>query len=150
MQKVPYHNKTEKPVHIGAVTVPPNQTRMVESQYLLIKAREDLLETTAAVWNLEAFVKQNQETEIAQLPELTDQQLEQVVAHYSQNTPPKKLKPALEAEVVTREEARKADEYVTSLETMSDEELKAELLSVGDDEGKLALVQDQLSKRKEV
>lgn len=149
MQKVPYHNKTEKPVHIGAVTVPPNQTRMVESQYLLIKAREDLPETTAAGWNLEAFVKQNQETEIAQLPELTDQQLEQVVAHYSQNTPPKKLKPALEAEVIAREEYRKADEYVASLESMSDEELKAELLYVGDDEGKLALVQDQLSKRKD-
>ena len=87
MQKVPYHNKTDKPVHIGPVTIMPNQTRVVDSQYLLIKARE---------------------------------------------------------------EARKADEYVALLEAMSDEELKEELLSVGDDAGKLALVQDQLSKRKEV
>ena len=148
MQKVPYYNKTEKPVHIGSVTIMPNQTRMVDSQYLLIKVRENLVGTTVVAWNLNEFVKQNQEAEIAQLPELTERQLKQVVVYYSQLQTPRKLKLALEAEVVSREEARKADEYVTSLEEMSDEELKAELLSVGNDEGKLALLQDQLSKRK--
>ncbi|WP_422134946.1 hypothetical protein [Endozoicomonas sp. ALD040] len=152
MYKIPYHNKEDKAVHIGPVTVPAGETRMVEAAYVLARADQQGRQpqsTEATEWRLEDFVKQKQDDEIEQLPGLTDDQFAAVVAYYENNQPPKKLEKALPVEADARTAQKEADAYVEALKAMSDEELQGELLSQTADEGRLALVQVELSSRKE-
>ncbi|WP_067519504.1 hypothetical protein [Endozoicomonas ascidiicola] len=153
--RIPYENKTEKAQHLGSVTVPPGETRMVESSYILARTnqedRQDAPKSSSAetVWSLEEFVKQNQAEEIKQLPELTNEQFAAVVEHYQTNKPPKKLEAALPVEAEARKAQAEADEFAATLKAMSDEELQGELMAHAEDEGRLAMIQHELSVRGE-
>ncbi|MGI9278189.1 MAG: hypothetical protein ACR2PX_00955 [Endozoicomonas sp.] len=148
--KIPFHNKEKNPVHIGAVTVPAGETRMVEAAYVLARADQQGRQpqsSESTEWSLEAFVKLKQDEEIKQLPELTDDQFAAVAEYYENNQPPKKLEKALPIEAGARAAQKEADDYVAALDAMSKEELQAELLVQAEDEGRLALAQAELSKR---
>ena len=150
MNKVPFHNKTDKPVHLGPVTVMPGQTRPVPQQYVVHRVQTTVRtveELQAASFDLKAFVNQKQDDEIKALPELSDDEFTAVVNYYSSHNAPKKLAKALTIELESRAQEVAAAKYVDSLALMSDEELAAEAEAVADDEGRLALVQAEQENR---
>ena len=150
MKKVSFHNKTDKPVHLGPVMVMPGQTREVPEQYAVHRVQtavRTVEELQAESFDVTAFARQNQATEIAALPELSDADFKAVVDYYATHQAPKKLAAALRTEMEARAAEAAAAKYVDSLAMMSDEELNAEADAVADDNGRLALVQAEQETR---
>lgn len=150
MKKIPFHNKEPNTVHLGPVSVPAGETRMVDAAYVLARADKQgrqAQEPVVPAWSLEDFVKQKQDDEIKQLPELTDAQFAAVVDYYKEHQTPKKLEKALPIEADARAAQKEADAYADTLKAMSTEELQGELLAQAEDAGRLAMVQVELSHR---
>ncbi|MCW7553658.1 hypothetical protein NX722_13675 [Endozoicomonas gorgoniicola] len=155
-RKIPFYNKGKNDVHIGSVTVPAGETRMVESAYVLARSAESGREEQKTEvpapepeWTLEAFVKLKQDDEIKALPTLSDEQFAEVQAYYQTHQPPKKLEKALPIEAEARKAQKEADDFADALKGMTEEELQGELLAQAEDAGRLALVQAELSHRDE-
>ena len=153
-RKIPFFNREKNDVHIGSVTVPAGETRMVESAYVLARSaelgrEEQKTEVPAPEWSLEAFVKMKQDDEIKALPTLSDEQFAEVQAYYQTHQPPKQLEKALPIEAEARKAQKEADDFAGALKAMTEEELQGELLAQAEDAGRLALVQAELSNRNE-
>ena len=154
-RKIPFHNKEKKAVHIGSVTVPAGETRLVESAYVLARsakagrAEQKAKEPAQPEWDLKFFVKMKQDEEIKLLPTLSDEQFAEVLAHYQEHQPPKKLEKALPIEADARKAQAEADAFAESLKGMSEEELQGELLAQAEDTGRLELVKAELDSRQE-
>jgi len=112
--KTSYTNNTKNPVHIGAVTIMPGSTRLVESSYILAKKAKEGRKAHREKSNrsqswLDVFVKQKQDDEIAQLPDLNDKQFSELIAYYQKNKASKKLASALPEEQARREALKSSE-----------------------------------------
>jgi|GEM_PF-1064639 len=149
MKKVPYHNPTNKTVHIGSVSVFPNQTRMVDEALLPKNNDSESGDSPAPKFNTIAeLMDQNVDVIKKEVPHLGDDGLTQALDAELEGKNRKSVLDFVGNLIADREDAQKAAEFAESLKEKTDEELQGLLLDLADEPKALAAIQEELSQRK--
>lgn len=160
--KVPYHNTKSHPEHVGGVMVQPGETRFIDENrhpdYPGMGARRAAPTPEPTGSDMTDLAAEKADVIKAQLAELDDNQLSELLAAEEAGKNRKGVVEAVNSELLTRASeggegaendpaAVEAQQFAASLPEMSDDELAELAESVADDEGRLALVNEEIAHR---
>lgn len=163
--KVPYHNTNSHPEHVGGVMVQPGETRFIDEHrhpdYPGLGDRRPAAAKPEPKGSDMAELAGEKAADIKdRLTELDDDHLAELLTAEEAGKNRKGVVEAINAELLTRASdgaggeggendpaAVEVEQFAASLPNMSDDELAELAETVADDEGRLALVNEEIAKR---
>lgn len=150
MAKVAYTNPTGGYQHVGNKTIPPFETREIEEtdhpNYQAPDKKPEQPRRPPLLSLLDNSVKDI----VAEFPNLSDDELAALEEAEGNDKPRTTLMAAFKAERLQRADThlgQDMDAWVESLQAMNDDELTEQLDAFKDDDGRLALIQEEIDRR---